>query len=409
MRNLLEMDTAFEYDVFISFASADEDMVLPIWQQLSSNGLRVFWSDESLKENAGKPFFSVIQDALSRSRHMLLVCTEDSMNSKWVKLEYETFYGQFFIQNQSLRRLLIYPDQNFDLKQLPPFLRSIQVSKSTDDLLQLLGSTELQALKDKMEKVELELNDYKSKYEKSHALLSGLSDQLEVKTKDYDLLKIESYDLKQQIFELKEQLKIERKSLEVKNIDGENSSLSKGLDLELKDYPNEQESDVSSIKQKKANEKDLSIVISEDKLKAYLIDKGYYHLEWNAKGKYYKNDFLLKSNNEVVFDKISNLTWQKSGSKSTMTFKKTKEYIDKMNKKKFGGASNWRLPTVFELYTLLKGGYVRHINYKFDDRQNWIWSSSKESSSRVWVIGFHNGACNHYRAVGNNFVRLVHD
>jgi hypothetical protein len=44
------MDTIFEYDVFLSFASADEDIVKPIWQEISLSGLRVFWSDEALKK-----------------------------------------------------------------------------------------------------------------------------------------------------------------------------------------------------------------------------------------------------------------------------------------------------------------------------------------------------------------------
>ena len=44
------MTDPFEYDVFVSFSSADEQLVKPIWQELCSNGLRVFWSDSTLKK-----------------------------------------------------------------------------------------------------------------------------------------------------------------------------------------------------------------------------------------------------------------------------------------------------------------------------------------------------------------------
>jgi len=402
------MDTIFDYDVFISFASADEEIVLPIWQQLNSNGLRVFWSDESLKENAGKPFFSVIQEALSKSKHLLLVCTEKSMNSKWVKLEYETFYGQFFIQNQSLRRLLVYPHVDFDIKQLPPFLRSIQVSKTIQELLLILGATDLQTLKAKIGEVETELGEYKLKYEKSHSLLGGLSSQLETKTKDFDSLKIQNYELKQQIFDLEGHLKLSEKNLKGKELLLKNSKQSIRSDSNTAPKVTKLKKQVASEKQITTKELDENSIVSEEILRSYINNRGYYHLEWNTKGKYYKNDFVRRNNNSIVFDKNSNLTWQSSGSKSTMTFKNIQEYIDSVNKEKVGGASNWRLPTIYELYTLLEDGHYRRVSYEFDVKQNWIWSSSFESSSRIWVIGFHNGACNHYRTVGSNFVRLVH-
>ena len=55
----MTLNDIFEYDVFLSFASADKELVKPIWQEMSSSGLRVFWSDETLKQNIGQPFIEV--------------------------------------------------------------------------------------------------------------------------------------------------------------------------------------------------------------------------------------------------------------------------------------------------------------------------------------------------------------
>ena len=43
------MGGTFDYDVFLSFSASDEGLVRPVWQELCLSGLRVFWSDATLK------------------------------------------------------------------------------------------------------------------------------------------------------------------------------------------------------------------------------------------------------------------------------------------------------------------------------------------------------------------------
>jgi hypothetical protein len=87
LKAVQSVEDKYEYDVFLSFAGADEELVKPLWQQLSMSGLRVFWSDEIMKQNVGKSFFEVIQNALEKSRHFVLFCTDYAMQSGWVKVE----------------------------------------------------------------------------------------------------------------------------------------------------------------------------------------------------------------------------------------------------------------------------------------------------------------------------------
>jgi predicted RNA-binding protein YlqC (UPF0109 family) len=76
-----------------------------------------------------------------------LICTNNSIHSEWVKLEYETFYSQCFIRNQSIRRLILLPLKGFDLSHLPPFLKNIQVSRSIKEIIPILGGIDIQTIK----------------------------------------------------------------------------------------------------------------------------------------------------------------------------------------------------------------------------------------------------------------------
>ncbi len=147
------MDDKFQYDVFLSFSGKDEERVKLLWSDLSSNGLRVFWSDKTLKESVGKSFFSVIQNALAESEHFLLCCTENAMRSSWVRLEYETFFSEFHINNKE-RLLILYHDNNFDRGNIPPFLKGLQTSTNLDEIIRLLGGADIKKLTQEIENLK---------------------------------------------------------------------------------------------------------------------------------------------------------------------------------------------------------------------------------------------------------------
>jgi hypothetical protein len=136
------MTDPFEYDVFLAFSTADEEIVKPFWQELCANGLRVFWSDSTLKKEVGNSWFEVIEKSLTHSRHMLLVCSENSMNSKWVQREYRAFFDTCYTPGS--RRLIPVLTRGFAPDNLPIFLRTLQIGKLDDpgiaqQMIQLLG------------------------------------------------------------------------------------------------------------------------------------------------------------------------------------------------------------------------------------------------------------------------------
>src|SRR4051794_18716345 len=124
---------AFEYDVFISFASDDQDAVRPLWHELTQSGLRVFWSDSSLRERAGSSWFEIIQDSLNRSRHLLVVFTPAALASNWVKREYVAFFNHCY---QPPGRLLIpVLGNDCQVTHLPLFLREVEACRLEDSHL----------------------------------------------------------------------------------------------------------------------------------------------------------------------------------------------------------------------------------------------------------------------------------
>ena len=108
--------------------------------------------------------------------------------------------------------------------------------------------------------------------------------------------------------------------------------------------------------------------------------------------KYIVNDF--EERGDVVVDHATGLMWQKSGSGNYMTYNDALKYIKQLNRERFAGYNDWRLPTIPELMSLLEPGKSSngsYINAIFDERQRWCWSSDKRSSAAAWYVYFNLG------------------
>ena len=86
--------------------------------------------------------------------------------------------------------------------------------------------------------------------------------------------------------------------------------------------------------------------------------------------------------------------WERGGSSNTISFDKAKDYVDALNIEKFGDYSDWRLPTIEELLSLLEPRQENgalYIDRKFSDRQRWIISADNDGKGRGWGLVFYEG------------------
>ncbi len=140
--------------------------------------------------------------------------------------------------------------------------------------------------------------------------------------------------------------------------------------------------------------------------------KGYFDLERNYNGKGFPNDFSVKMQNgrKVIFDRKTGLTWQQSGSGVPMTFNDALDWIDNLNKSRFAGYQNWRLPSLEETMTLMEpetNQYGLNIFDEFDRQQMWFWTSSKENAKAAWVVNFDMSSCYYSTFDSKTYVRAV--
>ena len=163
--------------------------------------------------------------------------------------------------------------------------------------------------------------------------------------------------------------------------------------------------------------KDLSIKDAKEMI--LTLDFFESNMNWKGIGLPHKYELEAIRGDKIIKDGVTGLIWQKGGSVGEeLTFDEAKEYIDKLNTKKFAGFNDWRLPTLEEAMSLMDPKQNKkelYINPMFDSVQTIIWTSDKaKCKSAMWCVSFHNGGShdedlfNEYcDCDGDNFVRAV--
>ena len=134
---------------------------------------------------------------------------------------------------------------------------------------------------------------------------------------------------------------------------------------------------------------------NEMKIKNMLGEYGFFDRSRNVLGSF-ENDFV-DNNDGTVTDRATGLMWQKSGSSSSLENDEAKRYVKRLNKEQFAGHSNWRMPTVEELASLLKNEKRNgvHLDPVFDKKQIRCWTVDHTGSLSYyyvfWIISFKRG------------------
>ncbi|MCK6621260.1 MAG: DUF1566 domain-containing protein [Calditrichia bacterium] len=136
--------------------------------------------------------------------------------------------------------------------------------------------------------------------------------------------------------------------------------------------------------------------LSGEAAQKMLAERDFYDKHWNPQGKGFPNQFEKQQNGRVVYDRASGLLWQQAGSLKTMISKNAQKYIAELNREKFAGYGDWRLPTLEEAMSLVKPEQNKdglYIDPVFAPEQGWIWTADEASASVAWVVSFGHGGC----------------
>ena len=150
-------------------------------------------------------------------------------------------------------------------------------------------------------------------------------------------------------------------------------------------------------------------------VRAMLLKYDFYSSCWTYNGDFCNpyggfDNFFISNGDGTVTDHATNLMWQKSGSLRVMTWEETKEYVQQLNHQGFAGHSDWRLPTVEELASLMERSWKNEdlfIETVFDTKQKSCWSADTHGPGKVWKTNFYLGYIIDTPLTYKNSVRAV--
>jgi MinD-like ATPase involved in chromosome partitioning or flagellar assembly len=115
------------YDVFISRKSQDGHMAKELYDFLTSKGLKVFESDQSLRELGNLDYIKAIDEALVNSTHMVVVgSSAANIQSSWVEAEWLFFLNRKR-SGKTSGNLLTVATSTLKLEEVPPSLGNYEV------------------------------------------------------------------------------------------------------------------------------------------------------------------------------------------------------------------------------------------------------------------------------------------
>ena len=97
--------------------------------------------------------------------------------------------------------------------------------------------------------------------------------------------------------------------------------------------------------------RDRPVKLSLNQIVACVKSNNFFDVKYNPEGDF-QNEFVDNGDGTIT-DRATGLMWERSGLNKETLFSWAEKYIKSLNKSKFAGYNDWRLPTVEELYTLL--------------------------------------------------------
>ena len=102
----------------------------------------------------------------------------------------------------------------------------------------------------------------------------------------------------------------------------------------------------------------------------------------------YHDHRLVVKNALLLHDPRTGLHWQRCGSGFTLTRGQAAEYIEYLNRERFEGRCDWRLPTTEEILTVLRRPTAHRdfcLPAGFAPSLHWLWSADTSTRKQAWM------------------------
>jgi serine/threonine-protein kinase len=103
----------------------------------------------------------------------------------------------------------------------------------------------------------------------------------------------------------------------------------------------------------------------------------------------YRAHQLRPGGDRLVLDPRAGLLWQGQGSEFPLDWSQAGEYVEQLNRQGWAGRSDWRLPTLPELLTILRPPTVERdfcLPPVFSRAIHWLWSGDWCSLRQAWMV-----------------------
>lgn len=117
---------SYEFDVFLSFNSEDEPQARQVYDQLTREHLRVFFSRESIPQLAEADYMNAIHEALDQAHHLIVVTGSPANTTRgWVRSEWSMFLNEIR-SGRKKGNIVVVLAEGAKIQDLPIALRAVQ-------------------------------------------------------------------------------------------------------------------------------------------------------------------------------------------------------------------------------------------------------------------------------------------
>jgi hypothetical protein len=132
--------------------------------------------------------------------------------------------------------------------------------------------------------------------------------------------------------------------------------------------------------------------VQEEDIPGIVKNNNFYDAIRNPKGIF--NNFLVDNGNDLTTDKTTGLMWQRHGLDIT-SIRKMRQNVARLNKEKYAGFSDWRLPTMEEALSLMQPEKNRndlHLDPAFSGDIPFIFVAEERDPGGYWFCDYKRGS-----------------